>query len=75
MGALAAGVALLFMQMHHAVHKVVHHVRLNVRPPARNIPHAMLLLHVQALQVSACSGRDFMAALWALNLAFMSSGV
>lgn len=33
MGALAAGVALLFMQMHHAVHKVVHHVRLNVRPP------------------------------------------
>ena len=36
MGALAAGVALLFMQMHHAVHKVVHHVRLNVRPPACN---------------------------------------
>ena len=34
MGALAAGVALLFMHMHHAVHKVVHHVRLNVRAPS-----------------------------------------
>ena len=31
MGMLAAGVALLFMQMHHAVHRVVHHMRLNVR--------------------------------------------
>ena len=31
MGALAAGVALLFMQMHHAVHRVGHHMRLNVR--------------------------------------------
>lgn len=44
MGALAAGVALLFMQMHHAVHKVVHHVRLNVRPPS-----------LQDLSCSACA--------------------
>ena len=31
MGVLAAGVALIFMHMHHMLHKVAHHLRLNVR--------------------------------------------
>ncbi len=31
MGVLAAGVALLFMQLHHGVHHAFHAIRLNVR--------------------------------------------
>ena len=74
MGALAAGVALLFMKMVHAVHDVVHHMRLNVRPPCLQHLSCNASADVQALQVSACSVRCFMASLWALYLGIHGLG-
>jgi hypothetical protein len=61
MGVLAAGVALLFMKLHHGVHHAFHAIRLNVR----GRPSALTARLLPFPPCNGCSAALTATLLWA----------